>query len=110
MHPTPVPTWKRSRCGGTSSPASVESTSNGAVLGMVGRRLGCKTVLADSDLPLVQQQLLASFEATGAAATEASRLLATNPTIDGTGLAGAISTLLKTQQTLFEVIQQLLQS
>jgi len=77
---------------------------------MVGRRLGCKTVLADSDLPLVQQQLLASFEATEAAATEASRLLATNPSIDGTGLAGAISTLLKTQQTLFEVIQQLLQS
>ena len=77
---------------------------------MVRRRLGCKTVLADSHLPLVQQQLLASFEATGAAATETSRLLATNPSIDGTGLAGAMSTLLKTQQTLFEVIQQLLQS
>jgi hypothetical protein len=59
-------------------------------------------------LPIrVQDQVLVSLEAARAAASEARRLIAENPDVDGSGLAAAIGRFLNSQADLIAAVQVL---
>jgi hypothetical protein len=58
-------------------------------------------------LSRVEDQVLLSLKAAKAAATEASQLIASNPEIDGSGLASAIGRFLESQAELIAAVQSL---